>query len=165
MPDWERIYQEIYTGNSKWIYGYILRKTGGGADAEDIKQEVFTVFLLKMGPFLKDYPNNVKQIKTYLLRIANNLLLHYWRDHQKMLDAEISMELLPDLEDPRNSFADSEFSLPEWLSPQDRKLLLLRQEGYSFQEIADRFGISSAACRMRSSRLERELKNFWEKET
>lgn len=164
MPEWERIYQEIYIKHSRSVFNLLLRNTISEADAEDIKQEVFAVFLLKMGPFLKDYPNNSKQIKTFLFRTANNLLLHYWRDHQKILNTEVSMELLPDLADPRSSFSHSEFSLPKDLSELDRKLLRLRQEGYSLKEIADQLGISHDACRMRSSRLDRKLKDFLERE-
>lgn len=75
---------------------------------------------------------------------------------------EVSTELVPELADPKTLLDSGDFPLPDWLSEGDKKLLFLKVSGYSLKEIADQLGVSYAACRMRSSRLARDLKNFWE---
>lgn len=159
----ERLSHEIYTENTGLLYQYIFRRTGNKADAEDILHEVFIVMLFKMNQFLGEYPDNAGQVRAYLFGIANKQLLHYWRDHRDIWNTEISMELLPDLTDPQSDFSGSELSFPDWVTPQDRKLLLLKCEGYSLKDIAGQLGISYPACRMRISRLTRDLKKFWGK--
>lgn len=162
MSKKEKIYQEIYLKNTKALYQYIFRMTGDRDDTEDILHEVFIVMLFKLDQFLADYPDNARQVTAFLFGIAKKQLLHYWRDNHKIWDMEVSMELVPDLSDPRDGFRDCELTLPHWLTPMDKKLLLLRGEGYSLNEIRLQLGISYGACRMRSSRLNRELKKFFE---
>lgn len=163
MSEREKIYQEIYIENTALLYQYLFRKTGNETDAEDILHEVFIIMLFKLEQFLADYPGNAGQVRAYLFGIAKKQLLHYWREHRDILDMEVSTELLPDLLDPQDPFRGSELSLPPWVTPQDRKLLLLKSQGYSHEDIAAQLGISPGACRMRSSRLIRDLKKFWKK--
>ncbi len=161
-PEKEKIYQELFVENFQRLCQYIYRNTGSRSDAEDIIQEVFIALLFHLNGFAAEYPDNAKQIRSWLFRVADNKLLHYWRD-QKLLDTEVSIELLPDLTDPRTDPESAWFSLPDWLDPEDKRLLYLKYSGYSLREIAARLGITYGACRMRSSRLADSLKKYFEK--
>ncbi len=164
-PEKEKIYQELFVENSRRLYQYIYRNTGNRSDTEDIIQEVFIVLLFRLNGFAAEYPDNAKQIRSWLFRVADNKLLHYWRD-QKLLDAEVSIELLPDLPDladPQAGLESVDLLLPDWLDPEDKQLIYWKYSGYSLQEIAVRLGITHGACRMRSSRLADSLKKYFEK--
>lgn len=164
IPEQEKIYREMYMANGRNIYQYLLRMTGNAADAEDLLQEVFLVLLFKLDLFASGHPNNANQVFAFLLGVAKKQLLHYWRRHYKLLDMEISTELLSDLSDPKNDFSDSEFSLPDHLAPMGKQLLHLLNSGYSLKESAFQLGINPAACRMRYSRLKAHLKKILKNE-
>ncbi len=159
----EKIYQELFVGNFQRLYQYIYRKTGDRPGTEDMLQEVFIALLFHMDRFAPEYPSNAKQIRSWLFRVTDHKLLHYWRKNQRVLDTEISIELLPDLIDGRADPESVELSLPDWLDPEDKRLLYLKYSGYSLKEIAARLGISYGACRMRSVRLASSLKKYFEK--
>lgn len=160
-PEKEKIYQELFVENFRRLYQYIYRNAGSNADTEDITQEVFIALLFHLNEFAPEYPDNEKLIRTWLFRVADNKLLHYWRD-QKLLDTEISIELLPELEDTRPDSENIELLLPDWLDPEDKRLLYWKYCGYSLKEIAERLGITYGACRMRSVRLADSLGKYFD---
>lgn len=162
-PEHEQLFREIYEGNEKWLYQYIARRIGDPSYTEDILQEVAVAFLFRFDDFLPHYPGNAKQVEAWLLGVARNKIKHFWRKHYKRLEMEVSSELLPDLETARDEMADAEVTLPPWLGPEERRMLVLKCMGYNLKEIADQMGISHSTCRMRSSRLVRKLKKYLEK--
>jgi RNA polymerase sigma factor (sigma-70 family) len=163
LSDEHRIYREIYEQSAGRIYGYIYRKTCDPTGSEDLKQDVFLTLLFRLTSFIPDYPENRKKIEAWLFGVADNKLKHYWRDRAKLLDMEISSELLPEVADMRNDLEAVEFSLPDWLSKKDKMILSLKARGYTLKEISERLGVSYAACRMRHSRLKYDLKDYFEK--
>ncbi len=163
LSDEHRIYREVYEQNAGRIYGYIYRKTCDPAGSEDLKQDVFVTLLFRIASFVPDYPGNRKKIESWLFRVADNKLKHYWRDYAKLVDMEVSTELLPEVADPRNDLEAVEFSLPDWLSQNDKMILSLKASGYTLKEISERLGVSYAACRMRHSRLMHDLKDYFKK--
>jgi len=160
-PEKERIYEELFETNTNRLYQYIYRKVGDHSDTEDIAQDVFIAFLFHFDEFIPEHPNNSKQVRAWLFRVADNKVLHYWRKNQRVLDMEVSTELLPDLIDEMASPDETKPSLPDWLSAEDKQLLYLKYSGYSLQEIAPRLGITYGACRMRSTRLTDKLKKYF----
>ncbi len=160
-PEKERVYQKLYEEYTNTLYQYIYRRVGVKSDTEDVIHEVFIALLFHLDEFIADYPHNLDQIRSWLFGVARNKLRHYWRKNAPILDTEVSMELLPDLPDPHGSLDEDEFSFPDWLKDEDKKLLLLKYSGYSLREVAARMGLTYGACRMRSCRLEKELKIFW----
>lgn len=162
-PEAQRIYREIYEQNAGRIYGYIFRKICNAASAEDLKQEVFIALLLSLKDFISGYPGNSTEIKAWLFGVADNKIKMYWRDNQTRFDTEVSFDQLDEMEDLRANFSVAEFSLPPWLEPKDKEILLLRFSGYSLKEVAGRLGLSYEACRQRSSRMMRALEEYYRK--
>jgi len=161
-PEKERIYRELFEQNTNLVYSYIFRRVGIESDTEDITQDVFVALLFHLDEFIPGYPDNANQIRSWLFGVAYKKLLHYWRRNQKILDMEISTELLPDLKDNRSAPDENGLSLPDWLCPRDKKLLSMKYCGYSLKEIAPHLGLSYGACRMRSVRLADELKKYFQ---
>lgn len=157
----EQIFQEIYETNNKWLYQYIIRHIGDASCAEDILQDVAIALFFHLDSFLPGYPDNAGQVQTWLVKAARNYILHFWRKYYKLLEMEISTELLPELESQRNEIEDVDLSLPQWLEPRDRKLLCLKCTGYNLKEIAAKLGITYAACRMQNHRLTEKLKKHF----
>lgn len=159
----ERIYQELFEANTNRLYQYIYRKIGDHPATEDIIQEVFIALLFHFDEFDPGHPDSAKRVKAWLFNVADNKVLHYWRKNQRVLDMEVSLELVPDLMDELAVPDGAKPSLPNWLSPEDKQLLFLKCSGYSLQEIAPRLGITYGACRMRSIRLTDKLKKHFKK--
>lgn len=157
----QRVYRQIYEENAGRIFGYIFRKIYDKTGAEDIKQEVFIALLFKLQDFLPSYPKNSASIKAWLFGVADNKIKLYWRDNQGRFDAEVSLDALEDMVDLRDEFSGVEFTFPKWLDPEERQLLALKMSGYSLKEIAGRLGVSYEACRQRSSRLMRQLGEYY----
>lgn len=159
----QRIYREIYEQNAGRIYGYIFRKICDSASAEDLKQEVFVALLFNLAEFVPDYPENEKRIKTWLFGVADNKIKLYWRENHKRFDMEVSFEHLESLKDLQDMLSVAEYTLPDWLKPKDKEILMLRLSGYSLKEISGRLGLSYEACRQRNARITRTLGEFCRK--
>lgn len=157
------IYREIYEANTSRIYGYIFRKICDAASTEDLSQDVFIALLFNLSDFLEEYPENAARIKTWLFGVADNKIKLYWRENKKRFDAEVPLDELNGLVDPRDDFSIAEFSWPEWMEEKDKQILTLRARGYSLKEISGRLGVSYEACRQRCARVMRVLEEYYRK--
>lgn len=58
-----------------------------------------------------------------------------------------------------------EYHLPVGLTAKDRELILMRVDGgFSFEAIAEHYGVSEAACRQRMSRAMRKCRMLLEQD-
>ncbi len=143
-PDWST---KIATWADVWhedLVRFLARRTSTPADAEDLAQEVY-LRLLRV-----DRGDLVRQPRSYLLRIAANLL-HEWRLKARQVrphDAA-TLETLVSADDPeyavlaqlREQRLGAEISQ---LSPQIRAALILQvRDGLSYEEIAARMNVST----------------------
>lgn len=157
QQSFDSLYQKYIRRLLQWAF----RRTGDYQDAEEIVQDVFITLHFK-----PDVVLNNPDPASWLYKTAENKIKHYRRKRAKYA-CEISLELAPELryEDSYDELDDGLDALPEWVGPMDRKILLqFYGEQMSLKEIAERNGISYAACRKRVSRLTAKLRFFWEKE-
>jgi RNA polymerase sigma-70 factor (ECF subfamily) len=83
---------EIYQRYVDRIYGFVARRTGNRAAAEDITSQVFEQALAAIGRFeWRGLP-----VSVWLFRIASNALADHWRER-----ARNAHEPPPDVPDPR----------------------------------------------------------------
>jgi RNA polymerase sigma-70 factor (ECF subfamily) len=141
----EQTFSALFADRSASLYRYLSRLSGDPALAEDIVQESF-VKLYRRGTMPDDPP-------AWLISVAHNL----WRDdrrsaarHQRLL-VERGTELVTGVTPPAADAAtlaaeriDSVRRALERLSPRDRQILLLRQEGYRYREIAAVMDVASS---------------------
>lgn len=132
----ERIFRSLFDLFYPRAYVFachILQDTGAGAD---IAQEAFLYIWQKTSTF-----PNVQAFKVYLYQVLKNKCLNYMRDLHKSLDIEQWHEKIADNTALEHLIIEQELRariLQEIneLSEIRRKIMLLRLEGKSFEEIS-----------------------------
>ena len=137
---------------SKRLLGFIRKRIGNDADAEDILQDVFYQLAGNTQP--------IEQLTAWLFRVARNRIVDVQRKHKpELLDDlypssnEDEMlgwtDLLSDLDDtPETSYLRSLFwetlntALDELPAEQKQVFVLNELEGVSFKEIAEQTGVT-----------------------
>jgi RNA polymerase sigma-70 factor, ECF subfamily len=149
--DFDSIFEELYPS----LFRYLHRLTGDSDVAEDIAQEAF-VRLLR-----QPLPEN--EIRPWLFTVAMNLVRDRARKserRQRLLTTAPSLVTQPALPDEAlerveriRTVRDALEQLPE----RDRQLLLMREEGFKYDEIAQVIGVAPASV---GTLIARALKKF-----
>lgn len=137
----EQLYQDVYPP----LVRYCTRLTGDGDDGEEVAQEAF-VRLLQGG-----VTGPPAGLRVWLFRTA----LHRIRDTAKVrANRRRLLEIHPVLPGG-DSHPGRELERQErirrvrralhQLPPRDRELLLLREEGFSYREMAEAVGVASSS--------------------
>ena len=142
----DAIFRRLFDEQFPSLFRYLHRLTGDADLAEDIAQEVF-VKLYQRGAMPDDS-------RGWMGAVANNLL----RDDKRT--SKRRLRLLASRPDDLTSGSSPEFADEAVLSDErrdavraalgrlperDRKMLLLRHEGYSYREIAHSLGITETS--------------------
>ena len=136
--------QRIFEEHHEVLYRYLVRLTGDSDAAADAAQEAF-IRLFERAP-------DGRQVRGWLFRVATNLvrdsarvrkrrmeLLLTFPDRAPMGDAPTSPDLALELDQRRSTVRGA----LDALSLRDRTLLLMREEGFSHQEIAAAVGTTT----------------------
>jgi RNA polymerase sigma-70 factor (ECF subfamily) len=148
----------FYQRTARPLWAYLARTSANPALAEDLMQESFVRFL-SADRLVEVMTAGEVAARSYLFRIATNLLRDHWRrPGPEPLD-----------EAPEAFFADSSAAQASdshlllgpalaQLRPRDRQLLWLAYaEGYSHREIAAITGLVSASIRLLLFRARRKI--------
>lgn len=141
--EWSR---QIAAWADEWhndLVRFLVRRTTTPADAEDLAQEVY-LRLLRV-----DRYNLIRQPRSYLLRIAANLL-HEWRLKAQQANPHQSDELesLAAADSPEQDMAAVlrarrlATELDRLAPPLRAALVLQIRDGLSYEEIAARIGVT-----------------------
>lgn len=122
-------YSLIVKKYSFLIYQYVKKKIKNINDVEDIVQNIFIAFYKAIDRF-----NEEKSIKPYLFQIVANELKMFYRKNQKLLPLKEGIIFEKNEE---NNFFDEK--ILDRLNNQEKKILLMIIDGYSYQEIAKKF--------------------------
>jgi len=153
----EPAFAELYSRYSRKIYAYCLKVLGNKEDASDVFQDTFVRFY-----------NSAKQrnidgnIAGYIITIARNLCLNYKRDRKELDTFEDYMS--PSRNETQDQMDSSEQmeliqSALNKLPIEYRDAFILRQyQGYSYQEISDITGDTSATVKNRVWRAKEKIK-------
>src|ERR1700685_268371 len=147
----EAAFRAFYEETSRPLFAYLLRVSGERALAEDLLQESYCRFLsAKLSPMVE------AGRRSYLFRIATNLLRDRWRRHKEYSLPDPLPEIAssgphPDLRiEVRQAFRQ--------LKHRERQLLWLAYvEGSSHKEIADSTGLKAGSVRLLLSRARCKL--------
>jgi RNA polymerase sigma-70 factor (ECF subfamily) len=147
----EAAFRTFYEETSRPLLAYLLRVSGDRALAEDFFQESYCRLLTANPSFADDAGR-----RSYLFRIATNLLRDRWRRHKEdplpdPVPEVASASPHPDLRiDMRQAFRQ--------LKSRERQLLWLAYvEGSSNKEIADSTGLKAGSIRLLLFRARRKL--------
>lgn len=149
--DFEAQFQELYPS----LYRYLHRLTGDPDVAEDIAQEAF-VRLLR-----QSLPDD--EVRPWLFTVAMNLVRDGARRNdrrQRLLQTAPSLSspiAEPDQEVERNERIAGVRRALDTLAPRDQQLLLMREEGFKYEEIAGVVGVAPASV---GTLIARALRRF-----
>jgi RNA polymerase sigma-70 factor, ECF subfamily len=149
--DFDTQFQKLYPS----LFRYLHRLTGDADVAEDIAQEAFVRLLRQSLP--------EGEIRPWLFTVAMNLV----RDHarkterrQRLLTSAptlVTPSALPDENVERTERVARVRQALERLPMRDRQLLLMREEGFRYEEIAAVIGVAPASV---GTLIARALKRF-----
>jgi RNA polymerase sigma-70 factor (ECF subfamily) len=149
--DFEAQFQKLYPS----LFRYLHRLTGDADVAEDIAQETFVRLLRQALP--------ADEVRPWLFTVAMNLV----RDHarkterrQRLLTTApvlVAQSALPDENVERAERVTRVRGALERLPVRDRQLLLMREEGFKYEEIAAVIGVAPASV---GTLIARALKRF-----
>ena len=147
----EASFRNLYEVTARPLFAYLLRVSGNRELAEDLLQETYCRLLTTKLP-----PMEEPSKRSYLFRIATNLLYDYWRRHKESplpedVSEEISTTPNPDLKiELGQAF--------KHLKQRERSLLWLAYvEGLSHKEIAESAGLRTGSIKLLLFRARRKL--------
>lgn len=150
----EAAFRVLYEQSATRLFAYLLRVSGNRSVAEDLLQETYCRFLLSKLPEM-----DAVQQRSYLFRIATNLLHDRWRRHRESSLPENLPE--PSSGPPR---LDQQLELRQafqQLKLRERQLLWLAYvEGSDHKEIAEATGLGYKSVRLLLFRARRRLANL-----
>ncbi|HUA15063.1 MAG TPA: sigma-70 family RNA polymerase sigma factor [Verrucomicrobiae bacterium] len=150
----ESAFRVFYGKTAGPLLGYLLRVSRDRALAEDLCQEAYCRFLSAQAPEMDE-----RQARSYLFRIATNLMRDRWRRPREDTLEEDNFEAAS-----RTPHADLGVEMRqafERLGLRERQLLWLAYvEGSNHKEIAACTGLRAASIRVLLSRARRNLANL-----
>jgi RNA polymerase sigma-70 factor, ECF subfamily len=150
----EDAFQAIYDRTARPLWAYLLRVSGRRDIADDLLQEAYCRFFVRNPHGLDE-----QQTRSYLFRIAANLLHDRWRRGGDDLEESIEDEQIAALSASESDAAarmDVRRTMRK-LKPRERQLLWLAYvEGMSHAEIAAATGLSALSIRLLLFRARRK---------
>lgn len=150
--DINALFDEVYPP----LFRYCHRLTGDPDTADDLAQEAF-VRLLDRGP-----RGPAKGLRVWMFRVATNLVRDAARQRntrQRIMAGSPPPDPVPspELAMERGEEIRKVRAALNRLAPRDREVLLLRQEGFSYKEVADVVNVAASSV---GTLLARALKRF-----
>lgn len=147
----------LYRRNYPALHRYLQRLTGDPDEADDLAQEAFTRLLR--------HPLPESEARPWLFTVATNLVRDGARKSTRR--ARLLSIFRPGPQDPppadqvveRRERIESVRRALDLLRPRDRQLLLLREEGFTYEEMAQVVGVAPSSV---GTLLARALKRFSE---
>ncbi|NMD43074.1 MAG: RNA polymerase sigma factor [Firmicutes bacterium] len=159
MIDIEQLYRKYRQG----IFNHLYWLTHDPDLSEDLLQETF----LQAIKGLRAYRGG-STVKTWLFSIARHLWIGHLRKKRLIVaDADIgSIVVAVDYETElhHKEIIERIFTLVESKDDRSRVIFLLRAEGYSYHEIAERVKVSESSARVINFRTRKWIKGILEKE-
>ena len=168
----ETAMDELYRDYSGFIYFHIMNMTDNKSIAEEILQEVFLHLAMLTPDQLPRFGAT-----SWLAKVTHNMTVSYLKKREMRLVSLPSIDALSDAEAAslisRNAEAASLISrnmedrvinriyvgdLLSILKPETQQILRLRQQGFSFNEIAEQLGMNPVTVRSRYSRAMQKIK-------
>lgn len=140
----EASFEQLFYRHYDRVYGLLFRLLGNRGEAEDMAQEVFIKLYQK-----KFAPGQEHNVGAWLYRVAMNTGYNALRSRQRRMQR--NTHLLPDVTDeepgPATEMAQHQTqarvrSTLARLSQRESQLLLLREMGFSYEELAEVCGVA-----------------------
>ncbi len=137
------------------VWRICYRLLGHADDAQDAAQEVFVRLFTGRNKF-----DGRSKYSTWVHGVAVRtcLMLRRSRGRRQRHEAAAARNSQTLLESPEPGLSLDLEQMLDQLDEEDRALLILKYcENYSYEELAEMFGLSAAACKMRVSRAKEKI--------
>ncbi len=156
--DVDALFERLYPS----LFRYLQRLTGDADVAEDIAQESFVRLLRQSLP--------EEEVRPWLFTVAVNLVRDAARKterRQRLLGTApplVTRPVAPDEGVERSERIAAVRSVLDRLPERDRQLLLMREEGFKYEEIAEAIGVAPASVGTLIARALRRFAALYESE-
>ncbi|MEO5510648.1 MAG: sigma-70 family RNA polymerase sigma factor [Longimicrobiales bacterium] len=149
--DFAALFEALYPS----VYRYVLRLTGDADVAEDVAQEAFVRLLRQTLP--------EAEVRPWLFTVATNLVRDGARKSERRIRLLAAAPPLVSRPMPADERVEQKESVSavrivlDQLPERDRQLLLMREEGFKYEEIASVIGVAPASV---GTLIARALRKF-----
>lgn len=157
--------KQLYEQYKQDIYGYLFSLTHNASLSEDLLSETFLAALTAIARF-----EGQSDLKTWLFSIAR----HKWYEHLRKQRPTVPLDELSEhyLSDAlpigaqllQQEVTEGILQCLSTLDNRTQRIVRLRIEGYSFQEIARLCQVSEGSARVIDFRAKQKIKDFLAKE-
>lgn len=151
--DFDSIFEQLYPS----LFRYCSRLTGDPDAAEDVAQEAFVRLSQR------EMYGDLQGIRVWLFRVATHLVRDGVRTRDNRLrllaanPVEPARQDAPDVGAERAERIQMVRDVLNQLQPRDRELLLMREEGFAYREMAEAVGVAPGSI---GTLLARALERF-----
>lgn len=155
--DFDALYDEVFPR----LYRYCQRLTGDPDVAEDVAQEAFVRLLDRR--VVGERP----ALRVWLFTVATHLIRDRWRvgkNRARLLEINPvtpGAAADPATEAEREQEVASVRRALAGLDPRDRELLMMREEGFSYREIAEAIGVQATSVGTLLARAQKRFTDAW----
>jgi RNA polymerase sigma-70 factor (ECF subfamily) len=163
----EASFETLFYRHYDRVYGLLFRLLGNRGEAEDVTQEVF--LKLYRQPLTGQQEHN---LSGWLYRVATNMGYNHIRGTKRRWQRNTL--LLPDITDAARQPPEQALQAETkavvraalaTLPQRQTQLLLLRQMGLSYAELADAFGVAPASVGTLLSRASQAFREAYQEQT
>lgn len=151
-------FEALYERYADKVYRKCLSFVKDQAKAEDFTHDIFLKLIVRIGTF-----KETSKFSTWLFSITYNYCMDQLRLNKKMAEDELTetVDVAEESEDIEGIEMDAKRlrQVLESISPEERTILLMKyQDDFSIKDIADTFGLTESAVKMRLKRTKEKLK-------
>ncbi len=151
-------FEELYERYADKVYRKCLTFVKDQAKAEDFTHDIFLKLIVRIGTF-----RETSKFSTWLFSITYNYCMDQLRLTKKMAENELTetIDVAEESDDTEEMEIDTQRlqHVLESISAQERTILLMKyQDDFSIKEIADTFGLTESAVKMRLKRTKEKLR-------
>lgn len=161
-------FEAIYERYERRVYGRCVVILKDAEEAQDVMQEIFVKVYFKLDGFRGD-----AKFSTWIHRVTTNTCLNWIqkksRSAEVILDEEIEELVMHTTEDPLHQLLESSKNvlIRQTLEQMDRNdtvmILMKYADGESMAEIAEKFGITEGAAKVRLFRARKKFMEIFER--
>jgi len=154
----KRIFEAVFKMFYPQGYVFVLKLLKDEEMSADITQEAFLYLWEKVGRF-----SNLMAFKSYLYCFLRDRALNYIRDHKEKLDVEDYKDCIEDEDSVRGVVIEQEVRARileeiDRLPGVKRDILMLRLEGYSYDEISKELQLSINTVKTHKKQAYKDLR-------
>lgn len=158
--DFDALYDEVFPP----LYRYCQRLIGDPDAAEDVAQEAFVRLLDR------EVTGEPPAVRVWLFTVATHLIRDRWRVNQnrrRLLEINpVTPGAGPDPEEEteRGQEVAAVRRALDALDARDRELLMMREEGFSYREMAEAVGVQSTSVGTLVARAQKRFAETWSRQ-